>query len=111
MALPVLPAKYYLTHFFELIEFLETHYQKLFEPSHSSFLKDFRGLSEDAQCAYVRMINRKGEIFARTDFQKYLEIENLAEALEELADKGFLSAVTEEDKVSVFDYLTKPTRR
>lgn len=75
MAFPVLPPKYYLAHFNELIEFLETHYEPVFEEAHRRFISDFRALSEDARCSYVRMVNRAGRVFEREGFRKYAEIE------------------------------------
>jgi DNA polymerase-3 subunit epsilon len=94
----VLPAKYYLSHFYELIDFLEEHYPPVFEPSHAEFLRDFRSLSEDAQCAFVRMVNRKGRLFKSAEFAKYSEIAGIDGALEELKRAGFAHSVTSAHK-------------
>jgi len=107
MSVIVLPEKYYLTHFFELIQHLETHYQSVFESVHQQFLKSFYELSEDAQCAYVRMINRKGLVFNNVSFTKYPEITDPMGALEQLERSGFLSRVTDNDKLLLTEYLTK----
>ncbi len=111
MALPVLPAKYYLTHFFEFLQFLETHYQSCFEAEHKAFLEDFLSLSEDAQCVYVRMINRKAQVFSAKEFSKYKEIEAPQVALQELKANGFAENIVEAEKELLFDYLTKPELR
>ncbi len=107
MSVIVLPEKYYLSHFFELIQHLETHYQSVFESNHQEFLKSFHGLSEDAQCAYVRMINRKGLVFNNISFTKYSEISNPMGALAELERTGFLSRVVDTDKPLLTEFLTK----
>ncbi len=108
MSLPVLPAKYYLSHFFELLEILDSHYRAVMEPSHQLFIEDFRALSEDAQCTYVRMVNRKGVIFDRRHFFKYKEISDPADALKELELLNFSKPIAEEDKKSVAEFLKKP---
>lgn len=107
MAYPVLPPKYYLTHFFEFIDFIQAHYQGLLEPVHLQFLAHFRSLSEDAQCVFVRMLNRKGYIFNRDLFSKYSEIENPQESLRELELEGFASAINDEDKAELISFFTK----
>lgn len=107
MSVIILPDKYYLAHFFELIQHLETHYQPVFESEHRGFLKSFYALSEDAQCAYVRMINRKGLVFNNISFTKYPEINDPLGALKELEGAGFLSRVGNEDKALLTEFLTK----
>ncbi len=107
MSVIVLPDKYYLSHFFELIQHLEAHYQSVIEPAHVDFLKSFHELSEDAQCAYVRMINRKGLVFNNISFTKYPEINDPLGALKELENAKFLSRVNEADKPMLTEFLTK----
>lgn len=107
MSAIILPDKYYLSHFFEMIKHLEVHYQAVFEPAHHEYLKSFYSLSEDAQCAYVRMINRKGLVFNNISFTKYPEISDPMAALKELELTGFLSRVAETDKSLLTEFLTK----
>lgn len=107
----VLPAKYYISHFHELIDFLEEYYPPVFAPAHAAFLRDFRALPEDAQCAFVRMINRKGRLFRGADFAKYAEIVDVEAALAELRREGFARPVAPADKPEVIGYLTKPQLR
>lgn len=111
MAFPILPPKYYLTHFFEFLEFLEEHYLPVMEESHRKFISDFRSLSENAQCVYVRMINRKGSVFHRDVFQKYSEIEDTLESLEELEMEKFIGSLTANSRKDLLDYLTKSDLR
>ncbi len=103
----VLPDKYYLSHFFELIAHLESHYISVFEPQHVDFLKTFRILPEPAQCAYVRMVNRKGQIFSVASVSKYPEIREPRQALVELETYGFISPLNQDDKKSLINFLAK----
>ncbi len=111
MALPILSAKYYLDHFFELIEVLEEHYQPVLQEAHKEFLLEFRELSEDAQCIFVRMINRKGEIFSLKSFKKYSEIADPIQCIAELQSKSFVAVPAEQDKSQLPDFLTKSNLR
>lgn len=111
MELPVLPAKYYLNHFFELIQVLENHYQPVLEESHRKFLNEFRGLSEDAQCIFVRMINRKGQLFSLKTFLKYKEISNPMKCIAELEHLGFVSRNIDEVQAQLPEFLTKSDLR
>lgn len=106
-----LPEKYYLTHFLEVIDFLSSHYVHCFEPNHTQFLNDFYSLTEDAQCTYVRMVNRKGVIFKKSEFLKYKEIENLDSAFSELNTQGFTSSLSDPFKYDLIEYLKKPDLR
>lgn len=107
MPLPVLPPKYYLDHFREFLEFLDTHYQSVIEAAQLRFIQDFRALSESAQCLYVRMINRKGNVFSRKAFFKYKEIDTIEEGLQELAQKDFMGSVGPGSERDVLQFLTK----
>lgn len=107
MALPVLPAKYYLTHFHEFIEFIEQHYLPVLEPAHIEFLNKFKRLSEDAQCIYVRMVNRKGVLFAKAGFAKYGEIANQDNAFNELRENNFVVDVDSSNKLDLIDFYSK----
>ena len=108
MRFKALPVKYYLTHFFELLDTLDCFYQPVIEKQHLAFIDDFRALSEDAQCIYVRMVNRKGQIFSRNSFKRYQEIKFPRQAIEELEQHKFVSLLGEDDKASAIEFLTKP---
>lgn len=111
MPFPVLPPKYYLTHFNEFIDFLETHYTPVLEAEHRRFLADFRALSEDARCSYVRMVNRTGRVFEREGFQKYSEIENHESVLDELIEAGFAERVRSNHAADLVEFLNKAALR
>lgn len=64
------------------------------------FVSSFEGLSEDAQCLFVRITTRKGYCF-RTDKFSYEEITNIAVASSELLDHNFLIQFKEDPDLSV----------
>lgn len=107
----VLPEKYYLQHFFEFLEFLETHYSEILEDQHQCFINEFRDLSEDAQCAYIRMVNRKGSIFSSKNFSKYVEIKNIQLVIAELAARNFVTSLNQDHSAELVVFLTKPVLR
>lgn len=108
MKFKALPVKYYLTHFFELLDTLDCFYQPVIEKKHLAFIDDFRALSEDAQCIYVRMVNRKGQIFSRNSFKRYQEIKFPRQAVQELEQQKFVNVLGEDDKKGAIEFLTKP---
>lgn len=60
-----LPTFYYHGHFIEMLDFVAEHYAHTFLAEHVKFIADFRALPREAQCLYVRLVNRKGRVFAR----------------------------------------------
>jgi hypothetical protein len=68
MKLPVLPAYYYLDHFVEMLEFVQKTYGSILGDEHRAFIARFDGLSQDARCLLIRMVNRRGAIFNRSLF-------------------------------------------
>jgi hypothetical protein len=88
-----LPPKYYLDYFLFLMEFVEKLYGEILNESEQKFITDFRILSEDAQCLFVRFSNRRG-LFFRTNKLKYNEIEDIPAALYELEEKGFIEELS-----------------
>lgn len=87
--LPELPPKYYLDHFKEFLSLLTEEFSYLLDSTHQEFITEFYQLSEDAQCTYVRMVNRKGHLFFRQDFD-YQEIASVPDAFQELEKKNFI---------------------
>ena len=85
----ILPSRYYLDHFDEMIAFVADKYDHALEASHRHFISTFRSLSLDAQCLYVRFANRKGRAFIRQHLD-YEEIGSIADAVEELFGHGFI---------------------
>ena len=72
----ILPQKYYRDYFHYLLDFVERHNTHILDEGEYTFYQEFRQLTEDAQCLYIRCLNRKG------DFFRYSKI-----AYEEIEDK------------------------
>src|SRR5438045_262972 len=60
MKLPVLPVYYYRDHFLEMLAFVGEVYGPVLTAEHHAFIARFKGLTQDAQCLLIRMINRRG---------------------------------------------------
>jgi DNA polymerase III subunit epsilon len=106
-----LPPKYYLAHFFEFLDFVDLHYHFVFEEEQINFIAAFRNLTEEAQCVYIRMVNRKGSLFDLKNFAKYEEIIDLNSALKELAEKGFIEILSGKYHFDLLNFLTKAKLR
>ena len=101
-----LPSHYYHDHFLEMLAFIETHYCPVLDEEHAQFSADFRVLSFPAQCVYVRLLNRQGQLFTRRSL-RYAEIPSLHEALDELEAAEFVTAPS----ISCLPELLKLTTR
>lgn len=64
-----LPPKYYLDHFYEMLRTLRSVHWHLLDDEHKNLIYRFEALSEDAQCLFIRMANRKGRLFEKASFQ------------------------------------------
>ncbi len=106
MTLPILPTYYYLDHFTEMLSFVETTYATILDPSDHEFISDFRGLPADEQCLFVRMVNRRGHIFAPATL-KYAEIADISAAVQGLFSRGYLRELREDDYAAWLCVLTK----
>lgn len=106
MKLPALPVYYYHDHFNEMIRLVTEAYGPVLTAAHHSFIKRFQGLSKDAQCLLIRMINRSGRVFRPAAFN-YTEIADLSRALEELSQCGHVRPLIEDDYVGFLGCLTK----
>ena len=90
-----LPTFYYHEHFVEMLDFVAEHYAHTFLTEHVKFIEEFRALPREAQCLYVRLVNRKGRVFARNGIR-----------YPELGDQGpLLEALT------LGDWIGKPDAR
>jgi DNA polymerase-3 subunit epsilon len=78
-----LPTFYYLQHFREMLDFVETQYTHVMGDDYAGLIARFRNLDQAAQCLYVRLVNRKGRIHAINKL-RYPEIGDLAGALRAL---------------------------
>jgi len=101
-----LPPFYYHQHFLEMLDFLEQSYSHVFEPQHREFLADFRDLDLHSQALYVRLINRKGRVFAISRL-RYPEIGPVTLPLNSLRAAGFVAAPGTEHFDQVLQFLTK----
>lgn len=97
----VLPTTYYHDHFSEMIDFVLSVYGAFITSDEKSFIDEFYALGHDAQCLFIRMINRKKEIFCIEDLN-YGEIDDIHESIQELLHSGFIRHVCEND---FFDWL------
>lgn len=89
-----LPPKYYLTYFQEVISFLKEKSDHLISEPEFDFISRFEQLPENAQCLYLRLMNRRG-IFFRFEKFNYPEIKNIQEARDTLFANEFASIITE----------------
>lgn len=86
---PQLPTYYYHAHFLEMLDFVDRHYAAVLDASQRAFRQDFAALGFPAQCLYVRLVNRRGRLFARRSL-RYPELGDTGPLLEELDAAGFL---------------------
>lgn len=104
----VLKPRYYLDHFREMIGFVREKYEHAFEPCHLRFLEDFDSMGTEAQCLYVRFVNRKGRIFHRKSL-RYEEIEDFGAAVSTLREGGFVRDPDPRDFADLLTMQTRPT--
>jgi DNA polymerase-3 subunit epsilon len=101
-----LPTFYYHEHFIEMLEFVAEHYAHTFLAGHAAFVGDFRRLSKDAQCLYVRLVNRKGRVFRRNRL-RYPELGKLSPLLDELSAGRWVGAPQPEHFEEMLGFLTR----
>ena len=101
-----LPTFYYHGHFVEMLTFVREHYAHVLDDSHQQFIDTFSGLGREAQCLYVRLVNRKGRLFSATAL-RYPELGNSRPLLEELHAAGLVAA----PDPSHFDDLLRHLKR
>lgn len=106
MKLPVLPTYYYHDHFTELLGFVSEAYGAVLTSEHQAFIAKFLGLSKDAQCLLIRMVNRRNRIFRHATF-RYAEINDPAGAVSELSQCGHVRGILEEDYEAFLGCLSK----
>ena len=101
-----LPTFYYHEHFLELLRFVRDHYTHVLLESHVRFLDDFDALSRNAQCLYIRLVNRKGRLFAANRL-RYPELGELRPILRELRDDAWLRTPDERHFPELLRFLTR----
>lgn len=116
-----MPEKYYLDYFNYLLDFVEHQYDHILDEPEYLFYQEFRNLSEDAKCLYLRFSNRRGDFF-RINKIVYQEINDIQSAKEELFHQSFirinetndigqLRLFTKAELVSCFDFLDKTQKK
>jgi len=107
MAKIQLAADYYLHHFAEFLQVILARYQPVLTPEHQQFIADYQQLPIDAKRLWLRMLNRKGSVFALSDLE-YAEISAVAAAAASLLAHGFVSEPkTDED---LADWLNRANK-
>ncbi len=101
-----LPTFYYHEHFVELLDFVGQHYAHVLLDEHVRYLQDFRALGREAQCLYVRLVNRKGGVFARNKL-RYPELGDLGPLIEELRTANWLGAPDQQHFHDMLGFLTR----
>ncbi len=88
-----LPPDYYLTHFRDLLAVLLSRYHSVLLPQHIQLIEKFNQLTLPAQRLWVRLLNRKGLVFALKDVE-YDEVPDQAAAVAALRAAGLLASPT-----------------
>ncbi|MEO0436748.1 MAG: exonuclease domain-containing protein [Pseudomonadota bacterium] len=101
-----LPVFYYHSHFLEMLDFVDAYYEHVLSESQRDFKREFLALGFPAQCLFVRMVNRKGSLFARARL-RYTEIPNIERALDELQAAGFLRLPRVEHVDQILHFMTR----
>lgn len=105
-----LPPKYYHDYFGYVLDFVQKRYEPVLTNSELRFLNDYRELSEDAQCLFIRFSNRRKSFF-RIRSLSYAEIQDIPAVLEELQEKQFIAHICElhaAQASEILDLFTKP---
>lgn len=90
MAHITLAPDYYLSHFLHFLQDIRIRYAAVLQPEHVEFMTDFLQLSTTSQKLWLRMLNRKGQVFALADL-KYDEIGDVDSAVRELFAAQFVA--------------------
>jgi DNA polymerase-3 subunit epsilon len=101
-----LPTFYYHTHFLELLEFVADHYRHVLSTEDARLIDAFRTLDVSAQRLYVRLVNRKGRIFAVNKL-RYPELGELERPLQSLRTAGWVGRPGPELFEDILGFLTK----
>ncbi|WKL57667.1 exonuclease domain-containing protein [Asticcacaulis sp. ZE23SCel15] len=103
----LLPPTYYHTHFREMMAFVTGLYGDGLGLDEREFMARFARLGEPAQCLYIRMVNRKTAIFRMRDLN-YPEIGDIAAAMDQLTERGFVRGLECGDYRACLEGMTKP---
>ncbi|WP_371395955.1 exonuclease domain-containing protein [Fretibacter rubidus] len=106
-ALPDLPQFYYHANFCDMLSSVDRLYGDILDPDAQSFLNGFAALPFPAQCAYVRMVGRKGFVFDSAKLS-YPEIDRIAVQIKCLRESGFIRSIPKSHHTDYLSVLTKP---
>ncbi len=98
---------YYHAHFTEMLGFSSTVYHHCLREGEHDLLRRFNALPMPAQCLYIRMVNRKTDVFSTRNLQ-YAEIDAIADVMELLLRQGFARYATADDYFACLLSLSKP---
>jgi DNA polymerase-3 subunit epsilon len=101
-----LPTFYYHEHFVELLDFVTRHYAHVLLAEHVRFIEEFRALPRAAQCLYVRLVNRKGRVFARNRI-RYPELGDIGPLVDTLFANDWTALPGPEHFEDVLAFLTR----
>jgi DNA polymerase-3 subunit epsilon len=101
-----LPTFYYHEHFLEMLEFVVERYEHVLAERHRQVVRDFRRLTLDEQRLYVRLVNRKGQVFDAAKL-RYPELGEMRPLLAALRAKGWLVSPRPEHYDAVLRFLTR----
>ncbi len=101
-----LPTFYYHEHFLEMLEFVVEHYDHALSAAHRDLIRAFRRMTPGEQRLYVRLVNRKGQVY---DVAKlcYPELGELRPLLAELRAQGWLVPPTPRHYDDVLRFLKR----
>jgi DNA polymerase-3 subunit epsilon len=89
-----------------MLDFVAAHYSHVLLAEHANLIDDFRSLSREAQCLYVRLVNRKGRIFA-IDRIRYPELGGTEPLIDELRRNDWLRTPSVRDFDDLLSLLTR----
>jgi DNA polymerase-3 subunit epsilon len=101
-----LPTFYYHEHFTEMLDFVASHYAHVLEERQANRISEFRSLSREAQCLYVRLVNRKGRVFAVNKIH-YPEIGDSAPLIAELRRERWVTPPAAKHFADLLQFLTR----
>ncbi len=108
MARIELAPDYLLAHFNEFLQRFEPLYFGLLDEQGRQWLASYHQLPVDAKRLLLRLLSRKGPVFAKSELH-YAEISDLELAMAALLDLGWLvHALGAQDPSAVLQKLTKP---
>lgn len=90
----------------EMLDFVGAHYRHVLHARHVDYLERFPGLPRDAQCLYVRLVNRKGRVFDAKRL-RYPELGDTGSLLEALHADGWTGPPELRHADAVLGFMTK----